>query len=196
MKLLFDFFPIVAFFVTYKIAPDYADRIQAVIALDSDLIGIVCATAVLIIFSVAQIAYMRLTHRPVSKTALFSTVLVVIFGGLTIALRKPEFIMAKPTILYWFFAAVLVSFRLRGKNLMQSLLGQFQAPDAVWERVLRFTVGFLVVLGALNLAVAWLCPMDIWVDFKLFGLLGLTLLFAFGLAFYLARYVQEGKNAS
>lgn len=193
VKLLFDFLPILAFFATFKCAPYFSAEITRAIAIEPELVGIVAATAVLIAMSVAQVAFLKATGRAVSRPALFSTALVIVFGALTIFLRRPEFIMAKPTILYWLFALVLLVARLRGKNLLRELMQKVPAPDAAWERVLCFTIAFLAALGAANLAVAAFCSMDAWVDFKLFGLLGLTLAYALGLGFYLARYMENER---
>lgn len=162
MQFLFDLFPVIAFFVAYK------------------LWGIFVATAVLIVGVLAQTAVSWIRHRKVSPMLLTSAVLVLVFGGLTLWVRDPAFIKWKPSIVNWLFAAAfLVSQYLRGPTIIQRMLGEnVTLVPADWRRLNLVWVGFFLVAGALNLYVAYRFDEATWVNFKLFGLMGLTLAFA------------------
>ena len=175
MKLLFDLFPVLLFFAAYKLYDIYV------------------ATAVAIAAGLAQVAWMWLRHRRVEKTHLATAGLLVVFGGLTLALQDENFIKWKPTILDWLFAAVFVGSRLVGtrRPLVQRMMaGTVTVADPVWERLNTLWVLFFVAMGVLNLVVVYNFDTDTWVDFKLFGMLGLTFLFVVAQAFYLARHMQ------
>ena len=100
-----------------------------------------------------------------------------------------------PTILYWVFALILVFGMLTGRNFIKSLLGkQLELPAPAWRKLLLSWIGFFSVVGVLNLIVAYTCSTDFWVNFKLFGLMGLTLLFTLGIGFYIAPFISENKT--
>lgn len=194
VKAFFDLLPVICFFITYKMAGGYTAEIQSIFPVAADLVPIVAATAVIIVASVLQIGIgLARGHKP-TKMAIFSTVLVVIFGGLTIWLQNPAFIMWKPTLLYWLFAGILLVGHYRGTNYMKVLFSQLTMPEHVWVNLEKMWFVFLVAIGFVNIAVAYTCSMDFWVDFKLFGLLGLTLLFTIAIGFYVAKYAQEAQN--
>jgi intracellular septation protein len=179
MKLLLDFFPIILFFAAFK------------------LWGIYVATGVAIVATVAQIAWLRFKTGKVEPMQWLSLGIIVVFGGATILAHDETFIKWKPTVLYWMMGAALAAgllfFR---KNLLKSLMGsQLELPDAAW-RVMNWSwVGFFALMGVLNLWVAFNFDTDTWVNFKLFGGLGLMALFVIAQAFYLGRYVKDGKEA-
>ena len=194
MKAFFDLLPVICFFVTYKMAGSYTGELQTLFPVAADLIPIVAATAVIIVASVLQIGIgLMRGHKP-TKMAIFSTVLVVVFGGMTIWFQNPAFIMWKPTLLYWLFAAILLVGRFKGTNYMKVLFAQLTMPEHVWANLEKAWFMFLVVIGFVNIFVAYTFSMDVWVDFKLFGLLGLTLLFTIAIGFYVAKYAQEAQN--
>ena len=173
-KLLFDLFPIILFFVAYKLADIYV------------------ATGVAIIASIAQIGWLKLRGRRVEVMQWISLAIIVIFGGLTLVLHDEAFIKRKPTILYWAFALILVGGRLGGRNFVRSVMGaQLKLPVPVWDRLSWIWTGFFAVMGALNLAVAYGFDTGTWVNFKLFGTLILTLLFVIGQGIYLSRHMKE-----
>jgi intracellular septation protein len=178
LKLLFDFFPIVLFFVVFKLA------------------GIYAATAVAIAATFAQIGWVWLRQRKVEPMLWMSLGVVVVFGGATLIFHNDTFIKWKPTVLYWLFAAVLAGAQLlQGKNLMRALMGkQLQLPDSVWNKVNWSWVAFFALMGVLNIAVAYTFSTDLWVDFKLFGSLILTLAFVIGQSLMLSRYMQFDEN--
>jgi intracellular septation protein len=179
MKLLLDFFPIVLFFVAYKVW------------------GIYVATAVAIAATIAQIAWFRYAQGKVEPMQWLSLGIIVVFGGATILAHDETFIKWKPTVLYWLMggalAAGLVFFR---KNLLKSLMGsQLELPDAAWRAMNWSWVTFFAVMGVLNLWVAFTFDTDTWVNFKLFGGLGLMALFVVGQAVYLGRHMKDAKEA-
>src|ERR1044071_6537238 len=150
MKFLFDLLPVVLFFVAFKLADIYT------------------ATAVAIVTSALQVAWLKLRRQ------------------------DETFIKWKPTVLYWLFGAVLLGSALLKRNLIRSVLSQeMQLPDAVWTRLNLAWVVFFAFMGAANLYVAFNYPTDQWVNFKLFGGMGLMLLFVVAQALVLARYVEE-----
>ena len=194
MKAFFDLLPVICFFITFKAAGSYTAELAPIVPVAEDLIPIVSATAVIIAVSVIQMGLIYLKGQKPSKMAVFSTLLVVLFGGMTIAFQDPAFIQWKPTLLYWLFAAILLFGRIGKKDYIKKVFNGITMPDYAWRTVENFCLIFLVLIGVINLFVAYTFSMDIWVDFKLFGLLGLTLLFTIGLGFYVAKYAEEAQN--
>lgn len=193
MKFLFDLFPVILFFVAFKLADIYV------------------ATAVAIGATFLQIGILALLKRKIDTMLWVSLAIIVVFGGATLALHDPTFIKWKPTVLYWLFGAALAASPLLfGKNLIRAMLSeQVQVPEPVWARLNWGWVGFFGLMGILNLYVAfWLsssycagvvevmernkCEEGFWVNFKLFGATGLMLLFIVAQAFYLSRHIAEG----
>lgn len=194
MKAFFDLLPVICFFITFKLAGSYTAELTPIFPGTPDLIPIVSATAVIIIASLLQMGFLFIKGQKPSKMAVFSTVLVVLFGSMTIAFQDPAFIQWKPTLLYWLFAAILLFGRFGKKDYIKTVFTGITMPDFAWRKVENFCLVFLVAIGFINLFVAYSFSMDIWVDFKLFGLLGLTLLFTIGLGFYVAKYAEEAQN--
>jgi intracellular septation protein len=121
-----------------------------------------------------------------------SLAIIVVFGGLTLVLRDKTFIQWKPTVLYWLFGAVLAGGALGGRNLIRSMLSeQVQLPEPVWTRLNWSWVAFFAFMGAANLYVAYNFSESAWVNFKLFGGMGLMLAFVVAQAALLARYVED-----
>ena len=194
VKAFFDLLPVICFFITFKLAGSYVNELTPIIPVGEDLIPIVSATAVIIVASVLQMGFILLKGEKPSKMAVFSTLLVVLFGGMTIAFQDPAFIQWKPTLLYWLFAAILLFGRLGKKDYIKKVFSGISLPDSAWKNVENLCLTFLILIGFINIFVAYSFSMDIWVDFKLFGLLGLTLLFTIGLGFYVAKYAEEAQN--
>ena len=177
MKFLFDIFPVLLFFVAFKLYDIYV------------------ATGVAIGASFVQIGLLALLKRKIDPMLWASLAIIFVFGGATLALHNETFIKWKPTVLYWLFGAVLAGGVLIGKNLMRAMLGaQIRLPEAAWARLNWSWVAFFALMGAANLFVAFNFSTDDWVNFKLFGGVGLMLLFILGQALFLARYVEEGKQ--
>jgi intracellular septation protein len=175
MKFLFDIFPVVLFFVAYKLS------------------DIFVATAVAIAATFVQIAWVWVRHRKVEPMLWVSLAIIAVFGGATLALRDETFIKWKPTVLYWLFGlALLVAEHGFNKNLIRAMMGaQIVLPERIWTRLNLSWVGFFVVMGLLNLYVAYNFATDTWVNFKLFGSMGLMLVFILGQAAFLSKYVED-----
>jgi intracellular septation protein len=175
MKFLFDLFPVVLFFAAFK------------------LFDIYVATAVAIAASFLQIGWLKWKRRKVDTMMWVTLIIIVVFGGATLALHDETFIKWKPTVLYWLFGIVIGGAELLfRKNLIRAMLGeQVRLPDGVWTRLNWSWAGFFVFMGAANLYVAYHFSTDAWVNFKLFGGMGLMLLFVLLQALFLARYIEE-----
>lgn len=197
MKLLFDLFPVILFFLTYKFASGgHANGSCAPIG-DGTMLSltqepIFLATAVAIAATIAQVAWLLLRGKKVDTMLWVSLAIIVVFGGATLYLRDPTFIQWKPSILYWMFAATfLVSASLLDKNLVRTLMSQqIDLPEPVWGRLNLAWIVFFVVMGFANLAAVHYFSCDGWVSFKLYGLTGLMLVFMVAQGFWLARYME------
>jgi intracellular septation protein len=208
MKLLADFLPIILFFAAFKFAGSDKD---AAAAFASEHFGflvsggnvgpgeapVLLATVVVIAATLAQVLALKLRGKKVDTMLWVSLVLVVVLGGLTIWFHSETFIKWKPTLLYWVMAgAFLLGPVLFGKNLLRLLLGeQLQLPDPVWQRLNWAWVGFFGAMGALNLWVAYTFSTDAWVNFKLFGGIGLMLVFTVAQGLYLSRFLPDEPAA-
>jgi intracellular septation protein len=206
MKLLLDFLPIILFFVAYKTAD--ANK-EAAAALATSHFGflvaggtvgpgeapVLLATLVVIVATLAQVAILAARGKKIDMMLWVSLTLVVVMGGLTVWLHNATFIKWKPTLLYWTMGtAFLLAPLLFNKNLLRLLLGeQLQLPDAVWQRLNLAWVAFFALMGALNIWVAYSFSENAWVNFKLFGGIGLMLVFTIAQGLYLARYLPDEK---
>lgn len=202
MKLLFDLFPVILFFAAFKyaekqpqLAADWVGALLGTAGISLQQAPILLATVVVIAATMVQIAWVHFRHGKVDKMLWISLLLVVVFGGLTLIFQNETFIKWKPTILYWVFAAsMLFTGLVMKKNAIRAMLGeQLSLPDAVWDRLNLAWIGFFALMGVLNLAVAFNFSTDIWVNFKLFGGMGLMLLFILAQGLLLSKYVEEDK---
>lgn len=185
MQLLFDFLPVIAFFVAYKLA------------------DIFVATLVIIVATVLQVAVHWLRTRRVNPMHLVSAGLVLVFGGLTLAIRDSAFIMWKPTVVNWLFAAAFFVSRWRwfgGQPLVQRLMSttdaQLVLSPARWRRLNAMWVAFFLAMGAANIFVFRHFDEATWVNFKLFGMLGLTLAFIVAQGFWIAAQARQDGTAA
>jgi len=180
MKMLFDFFPVLLFFIVFKMYDIYV------------------ATAVLIVACFVQTIAHRLMHGAFEKSHLITLVLVAIFGGLTLVLQDEVFIKWKPTAINWLFAVVFVGSQFIGeKTIIERMMGRnISLPARIWVRLNLAWALFFVVLGALNIYVAFSFDTDTWVNFKLFGLMGLTLAFVIAQSLYLMPYLRQEEAAN
>ena len=199
MKLLFDLFPVILFFVTFKYSEKHPEAAAAWMntllggAVDIKQAPILLATVVVILATVAQIAWVHFRHGKVDKMLWVSLSLVTVFGGMTLIFQDETFIKWKPTILYWVFAGSMAfALLVLKKNPMRAMLGeQMTLPDAVWNKVTLSWIAFFLFMGVLNLVVAFNFSTDTWVNFKLFGGMGLLLVFVLGQGLMLSKYVEE-----
>jgi intracellular septation protein len=213
MKFLVDIFPVLLFFVAYKAYDIYV------------------ATAVAILASAVQVGWLRVKHRRTETMHLVTLGLLLVFGGLTIALQDPTFIMWKPSIVNWLFAAAFLGSHFIGERpLIERMMSHaVEVPARIWRRLNLMWSAFFVLAGLANLYVANvfftaeqalqaasgqdqidlatcgetfsgalldLCMAaraseETWVDFKLFGMMGLTIAFVIAQAFYLARHIRD-----
>ena len=177
MKFLFDLLPVALFFVAFKVWDIYV------------------ATAVAIGVTALQVGWLKLRRQRVPGMLWASLAIIGVFGGATLFLQDETFIKWKPTVLYWLFAVVLaasaVAFR---RNLIKVMLSeQLQLPDGVWGRLNWSWVGFFAFMGVANLYVAYNFSTDLWVNFKLFGGMGLMIVFIVAQSLFLSKYMHQEK---
>ena len=208
MKLLFDFLPILLFFATFKYAEGHKEWAAAFATehlgfmVAGGQVGtieapVLLATVIVILASLAQVAWLKARGKKVDLMLWISLALVVVLGGLTVWLHSETFIKWKPTGLYWAMGlSVLVSqFAIR-RNLLKLMLGeQMQLPERVWARLSLAWVGFFALMGVLNLWVAFNFDTATWVNFKLFGGIGLMLLFTLAQGWYISRHLPADAAA-
>ena len=177
MKLLLDFFPILLFFGAFKIW------------------GIFVATTVAIVATLIQLAWMRYSTGRTEPMQWLSLGVIVVFGGATLIAQDETFIKWKPSVLYWAMGgALLVGQVFFRRNWLQSLMkSQMALPDHAWRVMLWSWCGFFAVMGVLNLWVAYEFDTETWVNFKLFGGMGLMLVFVLAQAMYLGRFMDNGE---
>lgn len=175
MKLLFDFFPIILFFIVYK------------------KFGIYPATGVVILTSTLQVLFYWLKYRKIDSLLLATSAIVVVLGGITLVFKNEIFIKWKPTLIYWLSAVVFFASQYIGKkNMIERMLGSnISASARVWYWLNLSWVIFFTALGIANIYVVYHYSTDTWVNFKLIGIMGLTIIFIMGQALFLARFVQE-----
>ena len=206
MKILFDFLPIALFFGMFKYAEGNKDWAASTatewlgVMVSGGVVGpseapVLLATVVVIIATLAQILWLKVRGKKVDTMLWISLGLVTVLGGATIYFHSENFIKWKPTVLYWVMGGALLFGQLvLKKNGIKSLMGsQMTLPDTVWRVVNLSWVGFFAVMGLLNLWVAFNFSTGTWVNFKLFGGLGLMLIFVVGQAFYLGRYMKADE---
>jgi intracellular septation protein len=204
MKLLFDLFPVILFFAVFKFAGAQPDAAQALAAqylmflvADGEITAkqapILLATAVAILATLGQVLWLLLRRRHVDTMLWVSLVIIVVFGGATIYFHDEMFIKWKPTVLYWCFALALLGAQLlMRKNLIRSLMGkQMSLPDLVWDKLNLAWSTFFAAMGALNLYIAFNFPLELWVNFKMFGFIALMIAFVIAHTVYLSRYLKE-----
>lgn len=185
MKFFIDFFPVLAFFIAFYIP---SDREQAIFV----------ATGVAIIASAIQIAGIWLMQRRVEKMHVATFLLILVLGGATLLLEDKTFIKWKPTAVNWLFALVfLVSQFVGDKPLVQRMMEQaVRLPRVVWQRLNLSWVAFFAVMGLANLYVAFNFSDEIWVNFKMWGILGLTFVFVIVQSIFLAQHIEDSADKS
>lgn len=202
MKFLFDLFPVILFFTAFKVsgsspeaAADFLSHLPGLGTVEAAQAPILAATLVVILATFAQIAWVWFRHGKVDKMLWVSLVLVVVFGGMTLIFKNDQFIKWKPTLLYWVFAGSMsVAALVFRKNAIRGMLGeQMQLPEAVWARMNAAWIGFFAFMGAANLYIAHNFSTDVWVNFKLFGGMGLLLVFVVLQGLMLSKYIEEKK---
>ncbi len=175
MKFLTDFFPILLFFIAYKMYDLYV------------------ATAVIIVASLAQVSYTWLKHRHVEKMHLITLAMVVVFGGLTLFLQDEMFIKWKPSVINWLLAAAFLGSQYIGeKSFVERMLSvNISLPRAAWNSLNLCWVGFFAMLGFINLFVVYNYDTDTWVNFKMFGMMGITFAFILAQGVYVTYLIKQ-----
>jgi intracellular septation protein len=202
MKLLFDFLPILLFFGMFKYAESHkdwaarfaTDHFGALVSggvVGVALAPVLLATVVVIVATLLQVATLKAMRRKVDVMLWVSLGLVIVLGGATIWFQSETFIKWKPTVLYWVMGlAFWISQAWFGRNLLQVLMGgQLVLPAPVWRRLSLAWIMFFALMGMLNLYVAYTYSTDTWVNFKLFGGIGLMLVFTLGQGVYISRHL-------
>lgn len=178
MKFLFDYFPIICFFIAFKIY------------------GIYVATAVAMISSLLQVGVYWLKNRRFEKLHVITLAFIIILGSFTLIFHNPIFIKWKPTIIYWVFSIILIASQFIGKKpvIYRLLNEKVTLPKKVWTHLNISWAIFFLMLGILNLYVVYHYDTNAWVNFKLFGTLGLMLIFIILQAIYIAKHAQADKK--
>lgn len=208
MKLLFDVFPVILFFLVFHWGDGNPDTARALVDqyLGSFMSGgtvvgnhapLLLATAVAIVVTVAQVAYELIRRKPVGFTLWMTLTVIVVFGGMTIYFNNENFIKLKPTVLYWCFAAALLVSRLvLKKNAIRALMAeQFSLPERIWNKLDLAWVLFFLCMGILNLFVAFVLFKDnngAWVNFKLASI-GISFVFIIVQSIYLSKHIEGPK---
>ena len=181
-KFLFDLFPLILFFVAYRFSDIYV------------------ATAVAMAAAILQILWIKLSGKPIETMHWVNLGVIVIFGGATLWLQNDAFIKWKPTVLYGLFGGVLlVSKYVMGRNVMQKLLGEkVSMPGSSWDKLNLSWALFFIVAGALNLFVAFsgYFTQDQWVNFKVFGLMALLIVFVIAQSIWLGKHMQQPEEGA
>jgi len=179
--MFFEFFPIIAFFIAYKIS------------------GIYVATSVAIFFSLLQVVFSWIKDKTLDRIQLLMLVIITALGTMTLLLHQPIYIKWKPTIINWLFALLFLGSNYIGKRqpLIALMLGKkISLPENVWFYMNLSWVLFFFLMGSANLYVVYHYNTNVWVNFKLFGVLGITIIFILIQALCLARYVNSKSLGS
>lgn len=204
-KILFDIFPVILFFASYKwgeknieasqeLANQLFAHFTAASSIAKEQAPILLATALAIAASIVQIGYLLISRKKIDAMLWISFIIITVFGGATIYFQSDVFIKWKPTIIYWCYAAAfLLSQFIFKKNLIKTLLGsQLTMPDLVWNKLSLAWAAFFIAMGALNLYVAFHYSQSTWVSFKLYSI-GALPAFLILQSFFIAKYLEEPK---
>ncbi len=174
MKQLIEFVPLIIFFVLYKMHDIYI------------------ATGALIVATVIQLLILWVLYKKVEKMQLITAALVVVFGAMTLFFQDDNFIKWKVTIVYVLFAAGLLITHLMNKPLIKGMLSkEISLPEKIWRNINHAWVAFFALLAAANIIIAYRMPLDVWVNFKVFGLMALTLLYTLATGLYVYKHMTK-----
>jgi intracellular septation protein len=191
VKQLIDFIPLFLFFIVYKV-PAATFQLAGYPLTVGDIYS---ATKVLIASSVIVYGILFLTQRKLEKSQWLTLIACLVFGSLTLAFHSETFLKWKAPAVNWIFALVFAGSHFIGRLLIKRIMGHaLTLPEPVWVRLNIAWIAFFLVCGAANLFVAFTFE-RFWVDFKVFGSLGMTLLFLVGQGIYLSRHLHD-KPAS
>ncbi|WP_423708175.1 septation protein A [Undibacterium sp. WLX3042] len=207
MKFLFDVFPVILFFVTFKWGENHPEAAQAYVneflsGLVSgggnyqEIAPILLATAVTLVASVCQIAYLLLSRKKVDAMLWISFIIIMVFGSATIYFHSEAFIKWKPTVLYWCYASafLLAQFGFK-KNLIRTAMeSQVKLPEHIWSRLSIAWICFFLVMGIANLLVAYNFTTSAWANFKLISMIGIMPAFVIIQSLFLTKYMEETES--
>lgn len=182
LNFLYEFLPVLLFFIAFK------------------FYGIYVATIAGITISAIQFLLSSLWQKKLDKKQLVTLIIFCVLGGLTLYFHNPIFVKWKPTVLFWLFGLVLLMSQFIGKKpIMQRMLetmmeGKATLPSFVWSRINLAWTMFFLILGTVNIYIAYNYTTEAWVNFKFYGILGLLFLFTILQGFYLAKYITEIKQ--
>jgi intracellular septation protein len=178
MKLLLDFFPALAFLISYKIFDIYV------------------ATGVLIVSSFIQTVGHYWLKKQFEKLHVITFVVAVVMGSLTLFFHDDSFIKWKVSVIYWILSATIFIFLLRKriamKDMLQGLMKQeLGLPDRVWHMINLTWAIALFAIGFLNLWVAYQFSLDTWVNFKVWGTMAIQMLMLIVTFIVIFKYMPE-----
>jgi intracellular septation protein len=204
MKLLLDFLPLLLFFGSFKFADHNKEAAAAwatqhfggIISggvVSAAQAPVLLATIVVILATIVQVALVKLSGRKIDRLLWITLGIVVVLGGATVWLNDETFIKWKPTVYNWVLATVMLvtQFVFRRDPLKAVIGAQMKLPAGVWGKLSVAYALFFIAMGALNLYVAFNYPTETWVDFKVFVLTGLMIVFVVAQAFWLSRYIED-----
>lgn len=191
MKFLFDFFPIILFYLAYKFPGIFCA--PGSFAVCQDMKPFFVATGVAIVATVLQVSFYWIRHRRFERMHLITLALIMVLGGATLYFQDPNFMMWKVSVVNWVFAVVFLASQFIGKKSIteRMMSATITLPASIWSRLNLSWVSFFLLIGIVNLYVAKSFDESTWVDFKLYGVLGLTFGFIILQMVYLSRHISE-----
>jgi len=207
MKFLFDVFPVILFFVTFKWGENHPDTAQVYVTeflsglvsgggSYQEIAPILLATAVTLVASVCQITYLLLSRKKVDAMLWISFIIIMVFGGATIYFHSEAFIKWKPTVLYWCYAAafLLAQFGFK-KNLIRTAMeSQVKLPEQIWSRLSLAWIAYFLLMGIANLFVAFNFSTSVWANFKLISIIAIMPVFIIVQSLFLSKYMEETQS--
>ncbi len=208
MKLLLDFFPLVLFFIVFKLAEGHAEAAAAFSTLhlgflvsggvvDAQIAPVLLATLATMVATLVQVTVLKLRGKKIDLMLWITLALVVTLGAATVWFHNDTFIKWKPTGLHWVMALTLwISEAWFGRNLIRQAMtkAELTLPDPIWLKLNRAWVLFFAVLGVVNLYVAYNFSTSAWANFKVFGVTGLIVLFTLAQGLYLGKHLPPEED--
>ncbi|MFK3795376.1 MULTISPECIES: septation protein A [unclassified Pseudomonas] len=193
MKQFIDFIPLILFFIVYKISPQAVDILGHSVTVG----GIFSATAMLIASSIVVYGILYVRQGKLEKSQWLTLIACLVFGSLTLAFHSETFLKWKAPVVNWLFALIFAGSHFIGDRLLiQRIMGHaLTLPQAIWVKLNIAWIVFFLFCGAANLYVAFTYQ-DFWVDFKVFGSLGMTLIFLIGQGIFLARHMHDADASA
>jgi intracellular septation protein len=175
MELLSEFFPILVFFCVFKWQ------------------GLMVATVAAIIATFVVLIITKIKTGKYKNMQLVSFFILLTLGSFALFCKKEIFIKWKPTAIYWILAVAFLITQLCGKQLLIEKINNnsIQLPKKIWNTLNILWIIFFILMGILNLYVVYFFDTNTWVNFKLFGTFGLTMLFIIFQIIFISKYSTE-----